>query len=195
VGENAAAEVGAEVVLDPLRDAVAFGVGRGGLGEEGLEVVPDERVEGCGRGIAAAVDGGQAVGPRGSRRLREGAAGCGPAGAGRRGRGHVFDLMNQPSFAPAAGAEMVGIMPAVEITESNGDFVCTVELPGLSEKDVQVGYTADGLTIKGEKKDERETSDKRYHMLERSYGSFERTFTFPAKVDAEKIVWNSGTGY
>ena len=99
----------------------------------------------------------------------------------------VFDMMNQPPFAPA-GAEMVGIVPAVELTESNGDFICTVELPGLTEKDVQVGYSADTLTIKGEKKDERETNDTRYHMVERSYGSFERTFAFPAKVDADKIV-------
>ena len=101
----------------------------------------------------------------------------------------VFDLMNQPPFTAATGAETIGIMPAVEITESNGDFICTVELPGLTEKDVHVEFNADELTIKGEKKDERESKDdKRYYMLERSYGSFERSFTFPAKVDAEKVM-------
>jgi hypothetical protein len=75
VGEDAAAEVGAEVLLDPLRDAGANGVGSGGVGEEGLEVVLDERVEGRGGGITAAVDGGEAVRPRRCRRLREGTAG------------------------------------------------------------------------------------------------------------------------
>jgi hypothetical protein len=55
------------------------------MGEEGLEVLLDERVERCGGGVAAAVDGGEAVGPRRCRRLREGTAGSGPAGAGRRG--------------------------------------------------------------------------------------------------------------
>jgi hypothetical protein len=76
VGEDAAAEVRAEVVLDLPWDAVASGVGPCGLGEEGLEVVLDERVEGCGGGVAAAVDGGEAV-------LRGGAAECGkgPRGA------------------------------------------------------------------------------------------------------------------
>jgi hypothetical protein len=91
VGEDAAAEVGAEVLLDPLRDAGAIGVGRGGVGEEGLEVVLDERVEGRGGGITAAVDGGEAVRPRRCRRLREGTAGRGPAGAGRLGCGHADD--------------------------------------------------------------------------------------------------------
>jgi hypothetical protein len=91
VGEDAAAEVGAEIVLDPLRDSGAIGVGRCCVGEEGLEVVLDERVEGCGCGITAATDGGEAVRPRRCLRLREGATGRGPPGAGRRGRGHTDD--------------------------------------------------------------------------------------------------------
>jgi hypothetical protein len=88
---NAAAEVDAEVVLDPLRDGFAIGIGRCGVGEEGFEVVLDERVEGCGGGVAPAVDGGEAFGPRSCGRLREGAAGRGPAGAGRRARRHADD--------------------------------------------------------------------------------------------------------
>jgi hypothetical protein len=82
VGEDAAAEVGAEVVLDPLRDGFAIGISRGGAGQEGLEVVLDERVEGCGGGIAAAVDGPYAVGSGARRRLPERAAGRGPFGCG-----------------------------------------------------------------------------------------------------------------
>jgi hypothetical protein len=66
--------------------------GRCDVGEEGLEVVLHERVEGCGGGVAPAVDGSEAVGPRRCRRLREGAAWRGPAGAGRHhGCGHADD--------------------------------------------------------------------------------------------------------
>jgi hypothetical protein len=87
MGEDAAAEVGAEVVLNPLRDAVAIEVG----GEEGLQVVLCQGVKRRGGRITAAVDGGEAVGPRRCLGMREGTAGSGPAGAGRRGRGHAAD--------------------------------------------------------------------------------------------------------
>jgi hypothetical protein len=66
-------------------------------------VVLDERLEGCGGGVAPAVDGSESVGPRARRRLREGAAGRGPAGAGRPGRGHADD-----GAAPGGAAEWRG---------------------------------------------------------------------------------------
>jgi hypothetical protein len=75
----------------PIAEGFAIGVGRCGVGEEGFEVVLEERVEGCGGGIAPTVDGSDAVGPRRCRWLREGTAGRGPAGAGRRGCGHGDD--------------------------------------------------------------------------------------------------------
>jgi hypothetical protein len=62
VGEDAAAEVGPEVLLDPARHALAPWLCLGGLGQEGLEVVLDDGVEGCGRRPAAAVNGGEAGG-------------------------------------------------------------------------------------------------------------------------------------
>jgi HSP20 family protein len=87
-------------------------------------------------------------------------------------------------------AETVGLMPAVEIAESDTEFTCTAELPGLTEKNVEVSFADGELRIKGEKKEEKEskTNGKRYHILERSYGSFERSFTFPGDVDPAKIV-------
>lgn len=97
----------------------------------------------------------------------------------------MFDLMARPAFA----ADAVGLMPAVEIAESATEFTCTAELPGMMEKDIQVAFDDGELTIKGEKKDERETTKdgNRYHLLERSYGSFERSFTFATHVEAAKI--------
>lgn len=89
-------------------------------------------------------------------------------------------------FTPA---QTFGMMPAVEIAESPTDYTAILELPGLTQKDVEVAFEDDCLTIKGEKRDERETkgNDKKYHLVERSYGSFRRSFTFPANVEEGEI--------
>jgi HSP20 family protein len=99
-----------------------------------------------------------------------------------------FFNFNLPTQMPTT-AETVGMMPAVEIAESDSEFTCTAELPGLTEKEVEVSFDASELRIKGEKREEKESekNGKRYHVLERSYGAFERTFTFPMGVDGAKI--------
>jgi hypothetical protein len=121
VGEDAAAEVGAEVVLDPLRDAVAVGVGRCGVGEEGLEVVLDEGVERRGGGLAAAVDSGGRRGTdvpaRGGRGRGERPSRCGsvlawacPRGCGgRRGNGMAGSVTT--SRPPKAQRYLGGVAP------------------------------------------------------------------------------------
>lgn len=60
----------------------------------------------------------------------------------------------------------------------------------LEQKDTELGFENGVLTVKGEKRDERETSepDKRYHVCERTYGAFQRSFTFPAMIDQAKIA-------
>ena len=58
---------------------------------------------------------------------------------------------------------------------------------GLSEKDVQVSVTDDVLTLKGEKTQENEQDDQKYHRVERSYGRFQRSFTLPANLNPEAI--------
>lgn len=98
-----------------------------------------------------------------------------------------FRRLGDMMFEPMT-AEPVGLYPAVEIAEGAEEFTCTAELPGLAPKDVQLSFENDMLTIKGEKKDEREKTDKRYHVWERTYGSFQRSFTFPASVKADKIT-------
>lgn len=101
----------------------------------------------------------------------------------------IAENMFDPTlFDPAFTAETVGLFPAVEIAESPEEFTCTAELPGLAPKDVELSFENDMLQIKGEKKDERETQDKRYHVFERTYGSFQRSFTFPTSVKADKIT-------
>lgn len=77
--------------------------------------------------------------------------------------------------------------PAVDIYESENQLVLTAEIPGVAEKDVEIKIEDNTLSIKGERRFETETKEENYHRLERSYGSFYRTFTLPNYVDQDKI--------
>ena len=77
--------------------------------------------------------------------------------------------------------------PTSDIVETKDDIVIKAELPGLEEKDVNIEIENGILSIKGERKAEKETEEKGYRRVERSYGSFLRTFTLPPNVEAEKI--------
>ena len=79
------------------------------------------------------------------------------------------------------------IMPAVDVADDGTAYRVTAELPGMSEKDIQVTKEGDLLTIKGEKKDEQEKKGKGYYMAERHFGSFERSMRLPGAVDDAKI--------
>jgi HSP20 family protein len=76
---------------------------------------------------------------------------------------------------------------AVDVTEGDKAYEITAELPGMDEKNIDVKVVNGGLTIKGEKKDEKEEKKKDYYVSERRYGSFERYFRLPDGVDADKI--------
>jgi|SRR5690349_5541062 len=78
--------------------------------------------------------------------------------------------------------------PAVEVTEDDKMFKITAELPGLEQKDIEVILTVDTLSLKGEKRYEKEEKGKNQHMSERAYGSFQRSFTLPDSVDRDKIT-------
>jgi HSP20 family protein len=79
------------------------------------------------------------------------------------------------------------LMPSMDVTESDKEIEVTAELPGLEEKDVEIHYADGVLTIRGEKKAEKEEKDKTHHLIERSYGAFSRTLQLPAGVDPNKI--------
>lgn len=76
--------------------------------------------------------------------------------------------------------------PSVDIAETDNDVVVTAELPGVKQDDVDITITDDVLTLKGEKKEEKEVKEKNYHRIERSYGSFQRSISLPAGVQADK---------
>jgi HSP20 family protein len=97
-----------------------------------------------------------------------------------------FALMTEPLAFP----EPIGWFPPVEITEKDGELKLTAELPGLDRKDVTVELEGNVLTLRGEKREERKEEDKakQYHLEERRYGAFYRSFTLPPAVDPDEIT-------
>lgn len=77
--------------------------------------------------------------------------------------------------------------PAADVVETKDEIVIKAELPGVDEKNVDVQMENGLLTIKGERKAEKESEEKGYRRIERSYGSFLRTFTLPANVEPDRI--------
>jgi HSP20 family protein len=78
-------------------------------------------------------------------------------------------------------------VPAVDINESEDSFIITAELSGIKKNDVKITVDNNVITIRGEKKNELETKSVNTHRVERSYGSFERSFALPKSVKADAI--------
>jgi HSP20 family protein len=89
---------------------------------------------------------------------------------------------NFPTFATHGSA------PRMDVSETDRSIEVTAELPGIEAKDVQLGFADNVLTIRGEKKSEREEKQKDYHLVERSFGSFSRSVELPEGVRAEDIT-------
>ena len=89
---------------------------------------------------------------------------------------------------PARRSQSVmSAMPAVDVTETDKAFEIIAELPGMDEKNIEVKVADGVLTIKGEKREEKEEKNKDYYVSERSFGSFQRSFQVPSGVDTDKI--------
>ncbi|MBI3568493.1 MAG: Hsp20/alpha crystallin family protein [Gemmatimonadetes bacterium] len=104
---------------------------------------------------------------------------------------HLFDepfakLLPEPLGVEALSSAF-GWMPLVEASETPKEYLITAELPGLKLEDVSVEAEGDIITIRGKKEEEKKTEEKRYHLWERSYGSFQRTFTLPLPIVADDI--------
>jgi len=85
-------------------------------------------------------------------------------------------------------------VPAVDIYEDNKKVVLKLEVPGMEEKDLDVRVENNTLTVKGERKFEKDEKEENFHRIERRYGSFYRAFTLPQTVDSEHInaSYNAG---
>ncbi len=78
-------------------------------------------------------------------------------------------------------------LPSLDVSETKNEIVVKAEVPGMDAKDIDISLSNGMLTIKGEKKQEKEEKEENYHLVERSYGSFTRSITLPAEVKQDKI--------
>jgi HSP20 family protein len=92
-------------------------------------------------------------------------------------------------FAPGPRIEgaFAFTMPAIDVAENDATYRITAELPGMEAKDVNVTVSGDTLTITGEKHQEKEEKAANYYLCERSFGSFQRSFSLPVGIDRDKI--------
>lgn len=77
--------------------------------------------------------------------------------------------------------------PSVDISETDTAYVIKGEIPGVNKEDVKINIEAGMITIRGERKQEKEEKDKKFHRIERSYGSFMRSFRLPDNVDETAV--------
>ena len=94
----------------------------------------------------------------------------------------------------AEAEESWGFAPPVDIYEDAHKLTFKVEIPGMEEKDLKVQIEDNTLTVSGERKVEKEIKEEHFRRKERHYGTFFRSFTLPASVDAEKIEANYANG-
>lgn len=84
--------------------------------------------------------------------------------------------------------------PPVDIIEDEQKLTFKVEVPGIEEKDIKVEVENNVLTVRGERKLEKEVKEENFRRMERHYGAFARSFSLPPSVDAEKIEANYNNG-
>jgi len=96
----------------------------------------------------------------------------------------LFGNMNNETESPLTTASFV---PAVDVYEDDKKVVLKLEVPGIEEKDLDVRVENHTLTVKGERKFEKEEKEENFHRIERRYGSFYRAFSLPSTVDTENV--------
>lgn len=105
----------------------------------------------------------------------------------RRDMDRLFDrFAREYSPLPVARERLSAIVPAVDVKESDKEITVSAELPGMDEKDVDVSVSRGVLTIRGEKKEEKEEKDRNYYRMERSFGSFHRTLALPEGLEIDR---------
>ena len=103
----------------------------------------------------------------------------------------LFGNLSNETESPLTTANFV---PAVDVYEDNEKVVLKLEVPGIEENDLDVRVENHTLTVKGERKFEKEEKEENFHRIERRYGSFYRAFTLPTTVDTENVgaSYNAG---
>lgn len=102
-------------------------------------------------------------------------------------RGMLDEFFNEPFFRLGNRDLSSRMWPLVDIVEEKDQYTIRADIPGMKKEDIDVSIEGDLLTIKGEKREEHEQKEGEYSHLERSYGSFTRSFTLPEHVDKQKV--------
>jgi HSP20 family protein len=115
----------------------------------------------------------------------------------RRESGHPFERLRDEmdalfddffrgfSIEPFEGHHARPFCPNIDVAETDREIKVSAELPGMDEKDIEVSLNRDSLTIRGEKKEEKEEKGRDYYHVERSYGSFSRTIPLPVEIEKD----------
>ncbi|MBD3320351.1 MAG: Hsp20 family protein [Chitinivibrionales bacterium] len=99
----------------------------------------------------------------------------------------MSDFFSDPFFS-MSNRDITGRMwPSMDIVEGKDTYTIRADIPGVDRKDIDISVSGDILTIKGEKKEESKADEGAYSHLERSYGSFSRSFTLPDNVDRDNV--------
>lgn len=104
---------------------------------------------------------------------------------------HLREMMKWDPFselAPVLGLQPEqGVLASFDVKETPNAYVFKADLPGFTEKDLDITTSGNQLTISGNRRDEREDKGDTYYVCERRYGSFSRAFTLPQGVDIEHV--------
>jgi len=99
----------------------------------------------------------------------------------------LFDDFFRGADLMPARERLNRFVPSLDVRENDKEVTIKAELPGMDEKDVELLVTENSLTLKGEKKEEKEDKGKDYYHMERSYGSFQRVIPLPEGIDINKV--------
>ena len=99
----------------------------------------------------------------------------------------LFDRFFGQPFGPGERFFEAPVFPQTDLAESENEVTVTMEVPGVDPKDVSVDVTGHVLTVRGEKRHEKEEQQKDLHYSERHYGAFQRTVELPSYVDPERV--------
>jgi HSP20 family protein len=109
-------------------------------------------------------------------------------------REEMDKLWNRFFEWPASGPFRGEWAPSLDVSETKDNIMVKAEVPGMDPKEIDISYADGILTVRGERKQEKEEKDENYHMVERRYGSFSRSVRLPREVKGDKIKANYKDG-
>lgn len=105
----------------------------------------------------------------------------------RREMDRMFDVIFRGSRFMAPGGDHQPWLPSVDLVDTEKEYRLKIDLPGLEAKDLEIEANANEISIKGERKEEKEVKKENYYYHERSFGSFSRVIPFPAEIRPEEV--------